>query len=384
MTANQSLSAEDHAASMQSYIDAGIEKAMSLGNRGPIRLDEKGNLDQTIIDSYWKHGFYVFENVVTENELTDLRADVDNVLSRAPVTPEAELDAQGRPALTQKFKKNPYRFAKPLSDPYGGTKLNNGRHPSQMSIPTADSSAPEWTVQMLDGNLQLMDSALRLYGHPGLLKVAEAINGIDFVPYNEVVFVKEPGLGPSVAWHRDGTNHWDAPDWDQGTHGFNFMTQLFPSTAANCVWVIPGTHKLNTVDIKAMVARAGSDRIEEAVPMICEAGDVMIMNRQLVHGSFANSSKDRRITINAGFFPRNRVLNVTAKKLDGSVHTYTEERIHERSRIISLGIDARKQRFPDEPTYCYQPLAGEEDENRWNEENREKLLKNYNLNDMFI
>src|SRR3712207_8288336 len=45
-------------------------------------------------------------------------------------------------------------------------------------------------------------------------------HGDDFVPFNEALFIKEPGLGASVAWHRDGTTHWDAPDWDEGMHGF--------------------------------------------------------------------------------------------------------------------------------------------------------------------
>ena len=90
------------------------------------------------------------------------------------------------------------------------------------------------------------------------------------MPYNEVTFVKEPRLGASVAWHRDGTTHWDAPDWDQGAHGFNFMTQLYASTPANCVWMLPGSHKLGKVDIKQLVADAGSERIESAVPLVCQ------------------------------------------------------------------------------------------------------------------
>ena len=104
------------------------------------------------------------------------------------------------------------------------------------------------------------------------------------------------------------------------------------STAANCVWVLPGSHKRGKADIKKMVAEAGSDRIEGAVPMLCDAGDTIVTNRQLVHGSFANSSPDRRITLNEGFFPRRRVLNVTTKRLNGVVETYDEARIAARTR----------------------------------------------------
>lgn len=372
------LTAQDHARAMADYSRAGEARAWALGNRGPIRFDADGKLDRSILDSYWTHGFFVLEGVVGPEELAELRADVDAVLARAPSSPEADRNR------TDGIIKPPYRWAKPLSDPVGGTDKNNGRHPVEMLQPTLGEGGPAWTVELLDGNLHLMDTALRLYGHPGLLGVAAAVLGDDFVPYNEVTFVKEAGLGPSVAWHQDGTTHWTAPDWDMGAHGFNFMTQLYASTAGNGVWVLPGSHKLGKADIRRLVAQSGSDRIDGAVPMLCSAGDTIITNRQLLHGSFANSSPDRRITLNAGFFPRKRVLGVTTRRLHGAIETYDQARIDERCRILQLAIDARLQRFPQERAYVYRPLAGREDESRWNETTRQTMLKNYNQRDMFI
>jgi len=380
----QTISAQDHKKVMQEYGRASEARAYALGNRGPIRFTADGKLDPAILDSYWKHGFYVLQGVVGAEELAELRAAVDRTLDRAPVTPDATVDRHGNRALGDGIIKPPYRWAKPLSDPLGGTDKFNGRHPAQMLQPTLGDDAPALIVERLDGNLHLMDECLRLYGHPGLLAVAAAILGEDFVPYNEVTFVKEPGLGPSVAWHRDGMTHWDSPDWDMGAHGFNFMTQLYPSTAGNGVWVLPGTHRDRKTDIKKMMADAGSDRIPDAVPLLCDAGDTIVTNRQLVHGSFANSSPDRRVTLNAGFFPRKRVLGVTAKRLHCTVETFDEERVVERSRLIQLGIDARRQRFPQEKSYVYKPLADRADQNRWNEAARATLLKNYNQRDMFI
>ena len=379
--ATPSLTAADHARAMADYSRAGEARARVLGNRGPIRFDSAGKLDPAILDSYWTHGFYVFEGVVGPEELGELRADVENVLARAPASPDADRDRKDG------ILKPPYRWAKPLSDPVGGTDANNGRHPVEMLQPTLGEGGPAWTVELLDGNLHLMDSALRLYGHPGLLGVAAGILGDDFVPYNEVTFVKEAGLGPSVAWHQDGTTHWNAADWDMGAHGFNFMTQLYPSTAGNGVWVLPGSHKLGKADIRKLVARSGSkgnDRIEGAVPMLAGAGDTIVTNRQLLHGSFANSSPDRRITLNEGFFPRKRVLGVTARRLHGAIETYDQARIDARCRILLLAIDARRQRFPRERPYVYRPLAGREDENRFNETTRQTVLRNYNQRDMFI
>lgn len=378
------LTAADHARIMQAYIKQGLERAMSLGNRGPIRFDADGKLHPAILEAYWRTGFYVFEGAVRPDELAELRRDVDDLLERAPVAPDSDVDRYGRPAFGLQFTKPPFRHAKPLSDPLGGTSKNKGRHPVKMLDPTPDADAPELTINGLDGNLHLLDSCLRLYGHPGLLSVAEAILGADFVPYNEVAFIKEPGLGPSVAWHQDGTTHWDAPDWDEGAHGFNFMTQLYASTPSNCVWMLPGSHKLGKADIRRMVADSGSERIEGAVPMVCQPGDVMVLNRQCVHGSFANTSADRRVTLNAGFFPRKRVLNITTEKLDGVTHSYDADRIYQRSRIIALGIDARRQHFPDEQPYVYQPLASDDADNSWSEAARETVLNNYNMRDMYI
>jgi hypothetical protein len=110
----------------------------------------------------------------------------------------------------------------------------------------------------------------------------------------------------------------------------------------------------------------------------------MILNRQTVHGSFANTSTDRRVTLNAGFFPRHRVLNVTTSKLNGDVDTYDEKRISERSRLISVAIDARQHRFPNETRYLYQPAIGKETQSHWSQDARRDILKNYNLQDMYI
>lgn len=377
-------SAQEHADSMVDYFLEGERLALALPNRGPIKLDQNGMLEAAILNAYREYGFYVFENVIHAEELAELRAELDDVLERAPTGPESDVDKNGQTAFGRDFTRQPYRFAVPLSDPLGGTSRNKGRHPVKVVAPTPSSDAPEWTVELLHGNLHLMDSCLRLYGHPGLLAACASVLGEDFVPYNEVTFIKEPGLGPSVAWHQDGTTHWEAADWDPDAHGFNYMAQLFPSTPGNAVWVLPGSHKLGKVNIKQLVENSGSERIEGAVPLVCNGGDVIMCNRQLTHGSFANSSPDRRVTLNAGFFARRRVLNVTTELLSGDPATFDAERVTQRSRMIPIAIDARRQRFPAETSYVYRPLVGHEDENRWSEETRRTVVRDYNLRDMYI
>ena len=220
-------------------------------------------------------------------------------------------------------------------------------------------------------------------GHPDLLAVAAAVNGEDFVPFTDALFIKEPGLGASVAWHQDGTTHWNSDTWDQGCHGFNFMGQLYGCTPANGVWAVPGTHKLGKVDIPAMVQAAGSERLPDAVPMVCRPGDVVISNRQMLHGSFANTSPDWRVTVNIGFHRRTSVLGVRGGGLHSAPATYDAARIAERSRVIGQAIDARRQRYPNETPFVYKPFLESGESHPWNAAAR-AALKDYNLLDLSI
>ena len=368
---------------MARYRARGEARAAALGNRGPIRFDAGGRLDPAILDAYDRHGFYVFTGVLGTDELADIERDIAAMLDRMPVTKGAELDRHGRPALGSDGTARNINWVRPLSDPLGGTTYAYGRHPVKMFEPAAPAGAPEWVVQVVLGSLQYADACLRMYGHPELLAVAEAVNGPDFVPFNEAVWIKAPGLGGSVAWHQDGWTHWEDPTLDGGTHGFNFMGQLYGCTSANGLWVVPGSHRAGRADIRAMVAAAGSERLTDAVPLVCAPGDVAITNRQCVHGSFANTSADPRVTINMGFHRRRSVLGVESGGVHNGISVYDADRIRRRSEVIMYAIDARAQRFPHERRYAYAPFAGEEARYRWTPAAR-TVLHDYNRFDLGI
>lgn len=374
-----------YAADMADYLCEGERLAREIGNRGPVRFDADGKLHPDILAAYWRHGYYVFEGVIGADEVAELRADANEMIERAPVRPGATVDGQGRPALGRDYARDPYIFIKPLSDPWGGTDRLNGRHPSQMTQPMPDADAPEDVVHLMYGMCQAMPAGLRVYGHPALLAIAEAINGPDFVPYNDAIFVKQPGLGGSVAWHQDGVTHWESPDWDEGIHGFNFQVQLYPTTAANCLWVMPGTHKLGRIEIKRRVAEnGGSDQLPGAVPLICAAGDVTMVNRQMLHGSFANTSTDLRISLTFGFHRRASVLGQRGMLTMSNDEVYDEQRIFERASVIAVAIDARRQHFPDEAPFHYQPFAGMEADFAFNDDTFERVIRDYNTKDLAI
>lgn len=130
-----------------------------------------------------------------------------------------------------------------------------------------------------------------------------------------------------------------------------------------------------------------SEWLPDAAPMILNPGDVGMHNRNALHGSFPNRSPERRITQQMGYHRRSSVLwgGVTKSnwllppKITGSTTghrreiTYDEEFVTKSSRIIALAIDARRQKYPHEAPYVYQPLVGQEDQNRWNEKTREEI-----------
>ena len=369
--------------SVRTYLRDGLQRAYDLENRGPIRFEDDGKLHPDIVDAYSRYGFYVFENVLAEEELADIEADIEDIRQRLPTEPDSPVDKQGRPALGADLEARTLIWAKPLSDPLGGTEFANGRHQVKLFEPEPAADAPTDIVYLIVGSLQFSEAALRVYGHPQLLEIAAQINGEDFVPFNEALFIKEPGLGAAVSWHQDGTTHWDNPDLDEGTHGFNFMAQLYGSDPVNGVWFVPGTHKMGKLDIKKMVEEAGTERLPGAIPLVCGPGDVVIANRQLVHGSFANTGLTPRVTVNFGFHRRSSVLGLTGAGFHKEPQVYSEERIHERSKAIAYAIDARRQRFPDETPYVYKPFVESGESYHWDENAKEKL-KDYNLLDLSI
>lgn len=373
----------DEADAMKAYLINGEKNALALGNSGPIAFDENGDLSSTIKEAYSKNGFYIFEGVLNNEEVEDIKEDLENLRQQFPTGPESTLNAKGEPAMNAESKSLTLVWSKPLGDPLGGTELANGRHQIKMFEPEAKEDAPMAVPLILLGSLQFSDACLRTYAHPKLLKVAESINGKDFAPFNEALFIKEPGIGAAVSWHQDGVTHWESENFDEEIHGFNFMAQVYGSTAVNGVWVVPGTHKVGKIDIKKIVAETGSERIDGAVPIVCNPGDVVICNRQLLHGSFPNCGFEPRVTVNFGFHKRSSVIGTQGGGIHSEAQVFDDEIIERRSRSIGYAIEARKQKYPNEEAYKYYPFEQSGKSFVWNDSSREDL-KDYNLEDLSI
>ena len=138
----------------------------------------------------------------------------------------------------------------------------------------------------------------------------------------------------------------------------------------NGVWVVPGTHKVGKIDIKKIVAETGSERIDGAVPIVCNPGDVVICNRQLLHGSFPNCGFEPRVTVNFGFHKRSSVIGTQGGGIHSEAQVFDDEIIERRSRSIGYAIEARKQKYPNEEAYKYYPFEQSGKSFVWNDSSR--------------
>jgi hypothetical protein len=108
------------------------------------------------------------------------------------------------------------------------------------------------------------------------------------------------------------------------------------------------------------------------------------VNRQALHGSFANTSEDLRISLTFGFHKRSSVLGATGALSESEAVVYDETRIAKRSEVVGVAIDARAQFYPEESRFNYQPLSGQEEGLRFSEDTWQRVIKDYNLNDLSI
>ena len=142
-------------------------------------------------------------------------------------------------------------------------------------------------------------------------------------------------------------------------------------------------YEAGKIDIKKLVAESGSERLKGAVPMICNPGDVVMCNRQLLHGSFPNCGFEKRVTVNFGFHKRSSVLGTKGGGIHSESQVFDAETINRRSKSIGYAIEARKAKYKDEEPYVYKPFEASKTSYVWNENARKDLI-DYNLEDLSI
>ena len=149
----------------------------------------------------------------------------------------------------------------------------------------------------------------RLMRHPAILDLVRAILGNDLMVWTTHIYPKEPGDGRFVSWHQDSA-HWGL-DSDQV---LTVWVALTDTTRENgCMRMIPGSHHKgqvehqDTQDANNILTRGQTINVridpEKAVSVQLEPGEASFHHVKMWHGSDANQSDDRRISIAIRYIP---------------------------------------------------------------------------------
>jgi ectoine hydroxylase-related dioxygenase (phytanoyl-CoA dioxygenase family) len=132
-----------------------------------------------------------------------------------------------------------------------------------------------------------------LLGHPFVLRSVEALQGPDFIPTWDSMVFKLAGAGAAIAWHRDA----ESDQCEPGRPIFNVDVYLDPSDATNCLWAIPGSNQWSDEEAARACAERNAGGFDRAgaTPIPLAAGDAIVHDILLVHGSPAARSELRRV-----------------------------------------------------------------------------------------
>lgn len=173
-------------------------------------------------------------------------------------------------------------------------------------------------------------ASLELLGSRAVLGIAESLAGPDFVPTYESMVLKAAGDGAPVPWHQDAVHA-------RRHRLFNVDIYLDASrSGAGALHVIPGSQKQRT-DACALAETYGW-QLPGALEVELEAGDVLVHDDMVVHGSPPATGNALRRTIYFEFRPAQSILD------DGP---WSPEWMDARLRLVPLAL-AEREKWADE------------------------------------
>ena len=173
-----------------------------------------------------------------------------------------------------------------------------------------------------------------LMGHPGLLRVVEKISGRDFVSIGDGMVLKMPGEGAPVAWHRD-----HGAEWGGTPQNYNVDIYLDDATKDNCVWAIPGSNHWSGERAAAFQEKDCRPALEkDAVPCEMKAGDILLHDARVIHGSARTTNEALRRTLYYWFYSLKALAPFKS----------TPGYMGKRCKFLHQCIEARKQSTYDE------------------------------------
>jgi ectoine hydroxylase-related dioxygenase (phytanoyl-CoA dioxygenase family) len=137
--------------------------------------------------------------------------------------------------------------------------------------------------------------AFELATHGRVLDAVEELLGPNLMVWATELFIKHPGDGISVGWHRDEDYTGIEP-----ALATTAWIALAPSTRENgCLQVVPGSHR--SVERTTECGPVATQPVEplasanQYVNVVLEPGEMSLHNGRLLHGSEPNRSDQTRI-----------------------------------------------------------------------------------------
>jgi len=270
--------------------------------------------------------------------MTETTAASRHDLDRGLLTPEqvAQFDRDGYLVLKQRIDPDLLGRLQRASERWmaDGTAMGPDAH-SDWLYANRPNGRTMWRVDYIHDKGEA--ASLELLGSRAVLGIAESLAGPDFVPTYESMVMKSAGDGAPVPWHQDAVHA-------RRHRLFNIDVYLDDSrSGAGALHVIPGSQMART-DACALAETYGW-ALPGAIEVELEAGDVLIHDDMVVHGSPPASGNALRRTIYFEFRPAQSILE------DGP---WTPEWLDTRLRLIPLALAERAR------------WVGPEDQFQWN------------------
>ncbi len=148
---------------------------------------------------------------------------------------------------------------------------------------------------------------VRLVSDPRLLDLAEQFIGPDIALFASHYISKPAYTGKAVLWHQDGA-YWPLEPMKVVT----MWLAIDDSTVDNgCLRVVPGSHKQNIQDLRdrddidSVLGSEIAAEVDEAdaVDLQLTRGSVDVHHPNIIHGSKANTSPNRRCGLTIRYIP---------------------------------------------------------------------------------
>lgn len=194
-----------------------------------------------------------------------------------------------------------------------------------------------------------------LLAYPPLMgAIGRLMDGDAFASSVHAMVVKAPREGAAVPWHQDPVHVHRFP-------AFNVDVYLDASNEDNgCLYVIPGSHLAGLFpdarreEVLQSWTRGKTTDAPDAVPVVCQPGDVVVHATTVLHGSYENHSETIRRTV---YYHCDHLEDV---KLAGD--HWPQRDFAKAMEQTKAAVDLRRARFPDETPfdYRYDPEAARE------------------------